>query len=59
VQRLPALVPLRGSTCSGCNMHVPPQLANQLRVTLGTDVCPNCHRIIFSPEALAEEAAAR
>jgi predicted nucleic acid-binding Zn-ribbon protein len=53
-KRLPALVPLRGNTCSGCNMNVPPQLANQLRVSLGTDVCPNCHRIIFSPEALGE-----
>jgi predicted nucleic acid-binding Zn-ribbon protein len=55
-KRLPALVPLRGSTCSGCNMNLPPQLANQLRASLGTDVCPNCHRIIYSPEALGEEA---
>jgi predicted nucleic acid-binding Zn-ribbon protein len=57
-KRLPALVPLRGNTCSGCNMNVPPQLANALRVSLGTDVCPNCHRIIFQPEALGSEASA-
>lgn len=53
-KRLPALAPLRGGTCSGCNMNVPPQLANTLRATKGTDVCPNCHRIIYSPEALAD-----
>jgi uncharacterized protein len=58
-KRLPALVPLRGGTCSGCNMNVPPQLANALRVSLGTDICPNCHRIIYSPEALAETPAAK
>lgn len=57
-RRLPALVPLRGNTCSGCNMNVPPQQANALRVSLGTDVCPNCHRIIYQPEALGDTSAA-
>ena len=58
-KKLPALVPLRGNSCSGCNMNVPPQPANTLRSTMGTDVCPNCHRIIFVPEALGDEAAGR
>ncbi|HEX4620762.1 MAG TPA: C4-type zinc ribbon domain-containing protein, partial [Myxococcaceae bacterium] len=39
-------------TCQGCNMNVPPQLYNTLRSTLGTDICPSCHRIIYAAEAL-------
>ena len=35
-------------------MNVPPQLYNQLRTSLGTDVCPSCNRIIYAVEALAE-----
>lgn len=57
-KKLPAMVGvMTGGTCQGCNMHVPPQLYNQLRVTLGTDVCPSCHRIIYAVEALAETPA--
>ncbi len=55
-KKLPALAALRGSTCTGCNMNIPPQLANTLRNTRGTDECPNCHRIIYQPEALGEDA---
>ena len=52
-RRMPALVPvLAPGTCQGCNMNVPPQLYNTLRSTLGTDICPSCHRIIYAAEAL-------
>ena len=57
-KKLPAIVPLRGATCTGCNMNVPPQLANTLRNTKGTDMCPNCRRIIYQPEALGVVEAA-
>jgi predicted nucleic acid-binding Zn-ribbon protein len=54
-KKLPALVGvMAGGTCQGCNMNVPPQLYNQLRTSLGTDVCPSCNRIIYAVEALAE-----
>jgi uncharacterized protein len=54
-KKLPALVGVAaGGTCQGCNMNVPPQLYNQLRTSLGTDVCPSCNRIIYAVEALAE-----
>jgi predicted nucleic acid-binding Zn-ribbon protein len=56
-KKLPALVGVLAGTCQGCNMNVPPQLYNQLRTTLGTDVCPSCHRIIYAVEALAEPTA--
>ncbi|MFZ5468191.1 MAG: zinc ribbon domain-containing protein [Myxococcota bacterium] len=52
-KKLPGLVSvLAPGTCQGCNMNVPPQLYNTLRSTLGTDVCPSCHRIICAAEAL-------
>ncbi|QSQ23904.1 hypothetical protein JY651_02660 [Pyxidicoccus parkwayensis] len=57
-KKLPALVGVVAGTCQGCNMNVPPQLYNQLRTTLGTDVCPSCHRIIYAVEALQETPAA-
>ena len=46
-----------GGTCLGCRMNVPPQLYNNLRVSLGTDVCPSCNRIIYAVEALETPAA--
>ncbi len=56
-RRLPVLVPvLPPGTCAGCNMNVPPQLYNTLRSTLGWDVCPSCHRIIYVAEALEPPA---
>jgi predicted nucleic acid-binding Zn-ribbon protein len=52
-KKMPALVPvLPPGTCQGCNMNVPPQLYNTLRSTLGLDICPSCHRIIYAAEAL-------
>jgi predicted nucleic acid-binding Zn-ribbon protein len=56
-KRLPVLVSVaQGGTCMGCNMNVPPQLYNNLRSTLGTDICPSCNRIIYAAEALEERA---
>jgi predicted nucleic acid-binding Zn-ribbon protein len=57
-KKLPALVGVVAGTCQGCNMNVPPQLYNQLRTSLGTDVCPSCNRIIYAVEALQETPAA-
>lgn len=57
-KKLPALVGVVAGTCQGCNMNVPPQLYNTLRVTLGTDVCPSCNRIIYAIEALQDAPAA-
>ena len=53
-KKLPAIVGVVAGTCQGCNMNVPPQLYNQLRTSLGTDVCPSCNRIIYAVEALAD-----
>ena len=56
-KRMPAMVGVVfGGTCLGCRMNVPPQLYNNLRVSLGTDVCPSCNRIIYAVEALETPA---
>lgn len=51
-KRAPALVPVVEGACKGCHMNVPPQLYNNLRVSLGIELCPSCHRIIYAAEAL-------
>ena len=56
-KKLPAMVGVVAGTCQGCNMNVPPQLYNNLRVSLGTDICPSCNRIIYAVEALEAPAA--
>lgn len=53
-KKMPALVSVgAGGTCHGCRMNLPPQQYNLLRVSLGTDVCPSCNRIIYAAEAVA------
>lgn len=55
-KKMPALVTVVNGTCQGCNMNIPPQQYNTLRVSQGMDVCPNCNRIIHAPDA-ADAAA--
>jgi uncharacterized protein len=51
-----AVVPVRGGTCQGCHMHVPPQLFNQIQRNEQLILCPNCQRMLYwQPEG--EEAS--
>lgn len=50
-KKLPAMAAVVAGTCQGCNMNIPPQQYNQLRTSLGADVCPSCNRIIYAVEA--------
>ncbi len=43
--------------CQGCRMNIPPQTYNTLRNSLGYDICPSCHRIIYCVEAIDGVAA--
>lgn len=45
-----ALAPVVGGTCKGCQMNIPPQMANNLRVGTEIQMCPSCHRFIYIPE---------
>ena len=47
-----AVAPVVGMTCDGCHRHIPPQLAITLQRANSIETCPNCHRIIYSAEAV-------
>ena len=43
-----AVVAARSGICTGCRMHIPPQLYNELqKYREVVRQCPNCHRILF------------
>ena len=42
-----AVVAARGGICTGCRMHIPPQLYNELQKYRDIRQCPNCHRILY------------
>jgi uncharacterized protein len=47
-----AVAPVVGSTCKGCNRNIPPQLSIVLQRADSIEACPNCHRIIYSADAV-------
>lgn len=50
----PAVVPLRGDICSGCNMNVRPQIVNEV---LAGEIraCSQCGRLLYDKETVARE----
>ncbi|RUM89456.1 MAG: hypothetical protein DSZ24_01210 [Thermodesulfatator sp.] len=60
-----AIVAVENGTCSGCHMHIPPQLFNELQRDDKYYECPLCRRLIYykriyfpEPEEEAEGAPA-
>lgn len=47
-----AVAPVVGMTCKGCHRNIPPQLAITLQRANSIETCPNCHRIIYSADAV-------
>jgi predicted nucleic acid-binding Zn-ribbon protein len=47
-----AIAPVVGNACKGCHRNIPPQLAITLQRANSIETCPNCHRIIYSAEAV-------
>jgi len=47
-----AIAQIVGGSCRGCHRHIPPQLAITLQRVDSIETCPNCHRIIYSAEAI-------
>lgn len=58
MRRIPAVVPVRDGTCSGCHMRIPPQLYNVIQRGASLEQCPNCVRIIYWSKLLEEPASA-
>lgn len=42
-----AVVEMTRDICTGCNMAVPPQMANEIRKGQTLHACPSCQRILF------------
>ena len=42
-----AIVPARNNSCTGCHMHISPQLFNLLQREDRIHTCPNCNRILY------------
>lgn len=42
-----AVVEARNETCLGCNMHLPPQLFNNLFTANEIQSCPHCNRLLY------------
>jgi len=42
-----AVVEARNGACLGCNMHLPPQLFNNLYSATQIHCCPHCNRLLF------------
>lgn len=47
-----AVAPVVGGSCRGCNRNIPPQLSIVLHRVDSIETCPNCHRIIYSADAV-------
>lgn len=45
-----AVVPVRDGSCSGCYMHLPPQLANEVQRGASLITCPHCSRVLYWEE---------
>ncbi len=50
-----AVVPLNGEVCSGCHMHVPPQVVNELIAGDRLHSCAHCGRLLYNRETLEND----
>jgi len=52
-----AVVPLNGEVCTGCHMHVPPQIVNELMAGDKEHICAQCGRILYHADNFDNGAA--
>lgn len=45
------IVPIHGQVCQGCNMILPVQFVNDVRMENSTEYCPYCSRILYYEES--------
>jgi predicted nucleic acid-binding Zn-ribbon protein len=50
-----AVVAVAGGICQGCFMNIPPQLSNEIMKSETLNLCPSCHRILYSKPAVSED----
>ena len=49
------VVEVRGETCSGCHMSIPPQVYVNVKKNDAIIGCPHCGRILYSQEAIVQK----
>jgi predicted nucleic acid-binding Zn-ribbon protein len=47
------VVEVRGGSCGGCHMNVPPQLVSEVKRGTRVHECPHCHRLLFVADQVA------
>jgi len=52
--KLLVVAQVRGGTCLGCQLQIPPQLVASVRRSDQLLTCPYCHRILYAEDALHE-----
>ena len=48
-----AVAPVVNGTCKGCQMNIPPHMANLLRTGREIQFCPSCYRFIYAADPVA------
>jgi len=48
-----AIVPIKGSSCGGCYMNVPPQVINEVKMHVKMIFCEFCARMLYLEEDIA------
>lgn len=43
-----AIVSVENEACSGCNLNIPPQVVNEIKMSEKVIVCENCSRILYT-----------
>jgi len=51
------VVPLRDEVCAGCNMHMRPQIVNEILQGHKLHQCQHCGRILYHPDNVEDDAA--
>ncbi len=51
---LVVVAPVRGSTCLGCQLQIPPQLVASVKRADELLTCPYCHRLLYAEEAFSD-----
>lgn len=52
------VVPMREEVCTGCNMHMRPQIVNEILQGNKIHACQHCGRLLYHPENFADASTA-
>ena len=49
------LVPMKDEVCTGCNMHLRPQIVNEILQGHKIHSCQHCGRLLFHPDNFSDD----